>query len=101
MQSPAVARARAEDRLEQVEEQLLVLRAQLRDHEAFQALLQRYERQILYYIHRLVDDPEAALDVAQDVWLAVYQKLHSLRSPEAERNYSRRRNAWPARRDRW
>ncbi len=83
--SPAAAPARTEDRLGEVAEHLLVLRAQLRDHAAFQALMQLYERRILYYIHRLVDDPEAALDVAQDVWLTVYQKLQSLRSPEAFR----------------
>jgi RNA polymerase sigma-70 factor, ECF subfamily len=83
--TPAAASAVEEDRLGQVEEQLLVIRIQHHDHEAFKALLQLYDRRILYYIRRLVDDHEAALDVSQDVWMTVYQNVEMLRSPEAFR----------------
>ena len=73
------------DRLSQVEEQLLVIRTQHRDHEAFMELLNIYERRVLYYVRRLVGDLEMALEVSQEVWLTVYQKAGSLRSPEAFR----------------
>ncbi len=71
--------------MSQVEEQLLVIRTQHHDHGAFEALLNLYERRVLYYVRRLIGDLEAALDVSQDVWMTVYQRIGSLRSPEAFR----------------
>jgi RNA polymerase sigma-70 factor, ECF subfamily len=73
------------DLLSQIEERLLVIRTQHRDHEAFMELLKIYERRVLYYVRRLVGDLETALDVSQEVWMTVYQRIGSLRSPEAFR----------------
>ena len=64
---------------------MLILRTQQHDHEAFNELLNLYERRVLYYVRRLIGDLEAALDVSQDVWLTVYQRIGTLRSPEAFR----------------
>ena len=85
IQFPAESRSVTDDNLSQVEEQLLVMRTQQHDHEAFQELLSIYERRVLYYVHRLTGDLEAALDVAQDVWVTVYQRIDSLRAPAAFR----------------
>ena len=83
--TPARATSAADNRLSQVEKQLLILRTQQHDHEAFNELLNLYERRVLYYVCRLIGDLEAALDVSQDVWLTVYQRIGTLRSLEAFR----------------
>jgi RNA polymerase sigma-70 factor (ECF subfamily) len=73
------------DELDYVYERLLVVRAQARDHDAFQELVERYERRLLYYIRRLLGDGHESSDVLQEVWLRVYLRLASLQSPEAFR----------------
>jgi RNA polymerase sigma-70 factor, ECF subfamily len=68
-----------------VHERLVVVLAQARDHAAFQELVRRYERRVLYYIRRMIGDSADAMDVLQDVWLRVFKTLARLRAPEAFR----------------
>jgi RNA polymerase sigma-70 factor (ECF subfamily) len=64
---------------------LLVVKAQQHDSSAFGELVSLYERRLLYYLHRIVGEGQTALDVLQDVWLTVHQRLNSLHSPETFR----------------
>ena len=68
-----------------IHEKLLVLRAQAREEDAFQQLVIRYERRILYYVHRILGNDANRADVMQEIWLKVFLKIASLRSPEAFR----------------
>lgn len=65
-------------------ERTVVLRARAGDRHAFHELVRRYERRLLYYLRRMVDETEA-LDALQDVWLTVFRKIGSLQAPEAFR----------------
>lgn len=67
------------------EEALLVLLAQSGDRDAFRSLVDRYDRRLLYFVRRIVNDEEDAYDVVQAVWLFVHRKLRSLRAPQAFR----------------
>ncbi|GIW82358.1 MAG: RNA polymerase sigma factor [Gemmatales bacterium] len=62
-----------------------VLRAQAGDTEAFRRLVTAYERKLLYFILRFISDADRALDLLQDVWLTVFQRLDQLRSAAAFR----------------
>ncbi len=69
-------------RLEQIREQLDVVRAQLGDDEAFMRLAERYHSRLLHYVRRIVRDRAAADDVVQETWLAAYRGLRRLQRPE-------------------
>jgi RNA polymerase sigma-70 factor (ECF subfamily) len=71
--------------LGRLEEQLLVLQAQRRDHDAFRQLVGLYDKRLLYYIRRLVGEIGRDSDVSQEVWLTVFKRIESLRSPAAFR----------------
>ena len=68
-----------------IQEKLLVMRAQAREAGAFQELVTRDERQMLYYIHRLLGIEVDREDVLQEVWIRVFLKINTLRAPEAFR----------------
>jgi RNA polymerase sigma-70 factor (ECF subfamily) len=68
-----------------IREKLLVVRAQDRDEQAFHELVTRYERRILYYIHRLLGNDADLADVLQEIWLRVFLRISTLRAPEAFR----------------
>lgn len=72
-------------RLQRSEETLLVLAARMGDPRAFELLLARFEKPLLYYLRRFIAQPEAALDVHQEVWLDAYRNLPKLVTPEAFR----------------
>ena len=74
-----------QDEVIQLHECLLVVQAQQKDVFAFSALVAMYERRLLYYLHRIVGESQAALDLLQDIWLTVYQRLSGLHSPETFR----------------
>ena len=66
-------------------EQILVLQARQGDMDTFRRLVNLYERRLLYYILRFVDDADQALDVLQEVWMSAFRLLPKLASPEAFR----------------
>ena len=45
------------------------------DEDAYEALIQRYEKPVYNLISRLVDDPADAADAAQEVFLKVFRKV--------------------------
>jgi RNA polymerase sigma-70 factor (ECF subfamily) len=68
-----------------IQEALLVMRAQARDEKAFQQLVAQYERRLLYYIHRILGNDADRADVLQEIWIRVFLKITTLRTPEAFR----------------
>jgi RNA polymerase sigma-70 factor, ECF subfamily len=69
-------------RLEQIREQVDVVRAQLGDDDAFMRLAERYHARLLHYVRRIVPDRGTADDVAQETWVAAYRGLRRLKEPE-------------------
>ena len=53
----------------------LVLRALAGREEGFEELVRRYQRPIVAYVYRMVGDYDAALDLAQEVFIKVYGSL--------------------------
>jgi RNA polymerase sigma-70 factor (ECF subfamily) len=66
-------------------ERLLVLRCQAGDEQAFAEIVRAYDPRLRYFLLKLLANPEAAEDAAQDVWLDVYRGLVRLREPKAFR----------------
>jgi len=64
-------------------EQLLLLRCQMGDKDAFAELIERYERPLRYFINRLLDNSELTEDIFQDTWLTVIRRIHGLREIDA------------------
>ncbi len=60
-------------------EQVLLLRCQIGDKDAFTELIERYERSLRYFINRLLDNSELTEDIFQDTWLTVIRRIHGLR----------------------
>ena len=74
-------------RLEQIREQLDVIRAQLGDDDAFVRLAERYHPRLLHYVRRLVRNHGTADDVLQETWVAAYRGLRRLDDPERLRTW--------------
>ena len=66
-------------------EQSIVIRCQARDDDAFEELVEMFQKRLSYYVERLVGDRHDADDVLQDVWVDVYRAIPNLRSPRAFR----------------
>ncbi len=64
-----------------IELEILVLRCQRGEREAFDELVRAWERRLFFYIRRLVADEGDAWQVLQDVWLQVLGGIRSLREP--------------------
>jgi RNA polymerase sigma-70 factor (ECF subfamily) len=71
--------------MDRLQEQVWVLGAQKGDEKAFEGLVTRYERQLLYYLTHFTNDPWQSADALQDVWVTVFRGLKRLRAPEAFR----------------
>lgn len=73
----------------QYESQIVVwvLRARQGDREAFERLVDEYDRRLLHYMRRFERDPERALDLVQDVWLTAFRRIGSLQFPHAFRTW--------------
>jgi RNA polymerase sigma-70 factor (ECF subfamily) len=72
-------------RADRLQEQLWVLQAQQGNHEAFQSLVNQYDRRLLYFVMRFTNRQDQALDVLQEVWITIFRRLRKLRSPAAFR----------------
>ena len=61
------------------EERLLIDRVLAGEAKAFELLVQRYKRLVGHMVFRIVTNAEDREEVAQDVFLKVYQKLHTFK----------------------
>ena len=69
-------------------DELLVMRTQNGDMQAFSLLVKRWQPALLRQAHRLTRDDEAALDIAQETWKAIANGIYRLKSPRAFKTWS-------------
>jgi RNA polymerase sigma-70 factor (ECF subfamily) len=62
---------------------VLVLKCQIGDRAAWDELYRRYNPPLGYYLRRLSGREQTVNDLQQDIWLAVFRNIASLKSPEA------------------
>ena len=67
------------------DEATIIRAAQAGSVEAFNRLVEIYDRRLLYFVRKLMGDEQGAFDVLQFVWLSVHRRLLLLRSPDAFR----------------
>jgi len=68
-------------------DQVLLLRCQIGDRDAFAELIERYQKPLRYFISRLLDDAQIAEDIFQETWLTVIRQIHTLRDADAFRTW--------------
>lgn len=61
--------------------ELLVLQCQQGQRDALEELVRSWEKRLFFYVHRLVDDEQAAWQILQQVWLKVLRSIKKLRQP--------------------
>ncbi|MEN6575751.1 MAG: sigma-70 family RNA polymerase sigma factor [Phycisphaerales bacterium] len=61
-------------------DQVLILRCQIRDPRALAELIDRYQRPLRYFIARMVRDDHLVDELCQETWLAVLNKIHTLKN---------------------
>ena len=67
---------------ESVYNQLLVIRCRQGQEEAWSELVSRWEKPLLYYIRRMIDNEHQAWQVLQETWLQVVKNIDTLKMPE-------------------
>lgn len=68
-------------------DELLAIRCQLGEPDAFAALVDRWHEPLWLYLRRVTGDDDTAADAVQDVWLRVLRALPSLRDPARLRSW--------------
>lgn len=69
------------DRPSRTQDEWIALRCQVGEQNAFEDLIALMERPLLYYATKLTGNGETALDVLQDVWMAVFRGIKRLKDP--------------------
>ena len=64
-------------------EQVIILRCQTGDKDAFAELIERYQAPLRYFISHLSSNNEVTEDIFQDTWLIVIKRIYSLKRTEA------------------
>lgn len=64
-----------------IADELLLVRCQLGEPAAFDALVERWHAPLWRYLRRLARDDEDAADALQDAWLRILRALPALRDP--------------------
>ena len=67
---------------EAIYNQLLVVRCQAGQEQAWEELVRRWEKPLLYYIRRMIDDEHQAWQILQETWLYVVRGIATLKYPE-------------------
>jgi RNA polymerase sigma-70 factor (ECF subfamily) len=62
-------------------DELLAVRCQLGERDAFEALIERFHTPLWRYLRRVAADESAAEELLQDVWLRVIRGIGRLRDP--------------------
>ncbi len=59
----------------------LVLHCQHREPEAWEELIDLYEKRLLYFVLQMVEQHQDALNVMQETWLKAFRSVHKIRQP--------------------
>jgi len=65
-----------------IEDDLLAVRCQLGERDAFDELIRRWHEPLWKYARRLTGDDDAAAETVQEAWLRVLRGIARLRDPE-------------------
>ena len=68
-------------RRDQIYDELLVLKCQAGDRQAFEELVERWQERLWRYARALTGSEPAAWDIVQETWVAVTKGLARLREP--------------------
>lgn len=68
----------------------LIQRCQQGDRQAFLELVQTYQNMVFAILYRLIKERQEVEDLAQEVWVKVYQSIRKLKSPGAFRSWLHR-----------
>ncbi|MDV3457196.1 sigma-70 family RNA polymerase sigma factor [Sphingomonas sp. HF-S4] len=69
----------------QIEDALLVVRCQLGERDAFEALIVRWAGPVAGYARRVSEDSEAAAELSQEIWVRVLRGIDRLKEPRCFR----------------
>ena len=69
--------------LDRLIDQVLLLRCQIGDRDAFAKLIERYQKPLRYFIGHLLGDAQITEDIFQETWLTVIRRVQSLRQADA------------------
>ena len=72
------------------QQEKLIQQCQEGDRQAFMELVKAYQSMVFAVLYRLLQDREEIEDVAQEVWVKVYQSIRKLKSPAAFRSWLHR-----------
>jgi RNA polymerase sigma-70 factor (ECF subfamily) len=67
---------------------MLVLRSQIGDEAAFQELLALYGPPLSRFTRKMIESPETADDLTQEIWVAIFRGLPSLRDVDKFRPWA-------------
>ena len=73
-----------------VYDELLVLRCQEGDHDAFDELVSRWQQRLAHHARRLLNHRDAAGDVLQEAWMAIVRGIGRLDDPASFRQWAYR-----------
>jgi len=66
---------------ERIYNELLAIRCRRGNKQAFEELVKTWEKRLLYYIRRLIEDEQQAWQVLQETWLEVLKSIKRLKDP--------------------
>jgi len=78
---------RCNSEVTQIDDELLVIRCQLGERRAFDALIARWAAPIAAYARRVSQDEEAAAELTQDIWMRVFRGIDRLREAQRFRSW--------------
>lgn len=73
---------------DRVYDELLVLKCQEGNVEAFEELVSRWQRRLWTYAYRLTEKQDVAYDVVQEVWVSIIRGIVRLRDPASFRHWA-------------
>ena len=68
----------------------LIIRCQAGDRQAFMQLVQSHQNMVFAALYRMMKDRSEVEDLAQEVWVKVYQSIRKLKAPGAFRSWLHR-----------
>lgn len=69
------------DEKQQIYTEILVLRSQQGEKEAFELLVELWQKPLLTFASRYLEHETEALDVVQETWISVIKRLNKLQNP--------------------
>lgn len=66
---------------DKVFDELLILKCQEGDTKAFELLIKRWNKKLIYFACKFTHDIVVAQDVAQNTWIAIHKGLYKLQDP--------------------